>query len=106
MAEILEATRASTEQFFYAKLVEISSHNLDRMRCEWMEAWDCLIAINSTLRPADKAKIYRDWLTGFSRRRVEDVAYAFETARELAGVELRFSMGLATTDDQQAARAA
>lgn len=106
MAEIVKATKATTEQFFYAKLAEVSSRNLARIQDEWTEAWACLIAAGSAVHPVDKAKICREWLTGASQRRVEDVVYAFETARELAGVELRFSMGLATREDERAALAA
>ena len=106
MAEPTKRDAVPGQQILYQKLAEIGSHNLARVHGEWADGWSCLIAINFSTRPADRARIYRDWLTGLSRRRIEDVAYAYETARDLAGIELKVSMGLTTTDDQEVARAA
>ena len=93
---------AITDHPFSAKLIEVYRHNLDRMQGEWMEAWNCFFQVNSAPRPVDKMKVYQDWLNSFSKRRAEDVTYASEVARQLSGIELRFAMGLATKEDQQA----
>ena len=100
------AAGAITDHPIGAKLVEVYRHNLDRMQGEWMEAWNCLFQVNSLPRPVDKMKVYQDWPRGISQRRAEDVTYTFEVARELSGIELRFAMGLATKEDQQASLAA
>jgi hypothetical protein len=94
-----------TDHPSFASLVEVYRHNLDRMQDEWMQAWNCVFQVNSAPRPVDKMKVCQDWLKGLSQRRTEDAIYAFEVARELSGVEMRFAMGLVTKDDQQAALA-
>ena len=62
--------------------------------------------INGAVLPADKLRIYQDWLKDFSHRRTEDANYAMEAARDLSNTEMKLSMGLIEKEDLQAAKAA
>jgi hypothetical protein len=102
---LMQATGAEAKPI-YAKLAEVNAHYLHRIQAEWQEAFHVFWKINGAVLPADKLRLYQDWLTDFSHRRTEDASYAMEVARDLSNTEMKLSMGLIEKEDQQAAKVA
>jgi len=102
---LMQATGAEAKPI-YAKLAEVNAHYLHRIQAEWQEAFHVFWKINGAVLPADKLRLYQDWLTDFSHRRTEDASYAMEAARDLSNTEMKLSMGLIEKEDQQAAKVA
>jgi hypothetical protein len=102
---LMQATGAEAKPIS-AKLAEVNAHYLHRIQAEWQEAFHVFWKISGAVLPADKLRLYQDWLTDFSHRRTEDVNYAMEAARDLSNTEMKLSLGLIEKKDLQAAKAA
>ena len=89
-----------------ATLADLNQHYAERIKVELLETLDVFWKMNAAALPIDKVNLYRNWLTGFSQRRMEDVSYAMEAAQVLSSTEMKRSMGLVENEDLEAAKAA
>ena len=103
---LMQATGAEAKPSISAKLAEVNAHYLHRIQAEWQEAFHVFWKINGAVLPANKLRLYQDWLKDFSHRRAEDANYAMEAALDLSNTEMKLSMGLIEKEDLQAAKAA